>query len=233
MIRIHYFQHVPFEGIGYIDSHLKEKGLVLSGTRMYDEEVHFPSIDDFDALIVMGGPMGVHDEDTYPWLKDEKRLISEAIAAGKKLMGICLGAQLIAHCLGADVAPMGYREIGWFPVTPTPESILLPWFKELFHNNPTVFHWHGDRFDIPENAISLLSSKANSNQAFCYDNRVIGLQFHLEVTEPLLASMLEGAADELTESEYVQTSEEILSGKRHIPNCNQIMSAILKHWLEA
>lgn len=231
-MRIYYLQHVPFEGIGYMEYWLKEKGHVLTGIRMYDDEVLFPTVNDFDALIVMGGPMGVHDQNKYSWLNQEKRLISDAIAAGKRLLGICLGSQLIAHCLGADVSPMGYREIGWFPVTPTPESLQLPWFEELFHNNPTVFHWHGDRFDIPIDAVSLLSSEANANQAFCYDDRVIGLQFHLEVTPQLLASMLEGGSDELTESKYVQAFEKILSGKGYITNCNQIMSAILEHWLE-
>src|SRR5262245_15038627 len=118
-MQIHYFQHVPFEGLGYIETWLKENGHDISVTRFYESSYQLPPVSAIDALIVMGGPMGVYDEDKYAWLRDEKAFIEDCIRAGKRLLGICLGAQLLSVCLGAAVGAAPNKEIGWFPVKPT------------------------------------------------------------------------------------------------------------------
>lgn len=228
-MKVHYLQHVPFEGLGYIENWLTKNNHTISSTRFYESNYHLPEAGDIDFLIVMGGPMGVYDEDRFPWLTDEKALIRNCIQSGKRVMGICLGAQLIAECLGAKVDKAAHKEIGWFPVMPTQESKQLPWFYELFKDNPTVFHWHGDRFEIPNGGLNLLLSDANANQAFCYNENVIGLQFHLEVTEETVRLISENCADELCESPYIQTKGQIKAGTAvHAENCNRIMEGILR-----
>lgn len=226
-MRVHYLQHVPFEGLGYIEPWLKENNHHISATRFFEPDYHLPNIDDFDALIIMGGPMGVYDEHQYPWLKQEKSFIRYTLDAGKKTLGICLGAQLIAASLGAAVKAAPHKEIGWFSVQPTEESKALTWLHELFDDNPVVFHWHGDRFDIPQGAVNLLTSEANSNQAFLYKHHVLGLQFHLEVTDNTIAQMLEHAGDDLTYSTYVQAANEIEAGKSLVRGCNELMAEIM------
>lgn len=189
-MNIHYLQHVPFEGLGYIETWLIENNHEISLTRFYEPDYSLPSASEIDALIVMGGPMGVYDTEKHHWLEEEKALIKACLQAGKKVLGICLGAQLIADCLGAHINTAPHKEIGWFPVIPTEDSKEQSWLYELFQQNPVVFHWHGDRFEIPAGCLNLLSSEANTNQAFSYDENVIGLQFHLEVTAETITLML-------------------------------------------
>jgi GMP synthase-like glutamine amidotransferase len=190
-----------------------------------------PSVDAIDALIVMGGPMGVYDEHEYPWLVAEKAFIERCILSGKKVLGICLGAQLLSVCLGSEVHRASNKEIGWFPVAPTEASKGIPWLHELFMARPVVFHWHGDQFGIPETGLNLLLSAANSNQAFYYNERIIGLQFHLEVTEETLRQMVEHGVEELVDGTYIQTAEKIVSETGNIGASNQMMKAILECWL--
>lgn len=145
-MNIHYLQHVPFEDLGMIADWIDENGYHSRVSRLYQGEA-LPNVNDIDWLIVMGGPMGVYDEDQYPWLVDEKRCIERAIAKGRVVLGICLGAQLIANVLGARVYPHTRKEIGWFPITLTREGAQSPLFTEL--PSPfEVFHWHGDTFDL-------------------------------------------------------------------------------------
>ncbi|WP_298647952.1 type 1 glutamine amidotransferase [uncultured Proteiniphilum sp.] len=231
-MKVHYLQHVSFEGLGYIESWLTKNNHTLSSTGFYEPGYRLPEAGNIDALIVMGGPMGVYDEDRFPWLKEEKAFIKHCIQSGKKVLGICLGAQLIADCLGAKIGKAAYKEIGWFSVRSAEESRQLAWFHELFKSNPTVFHWHGDRFGIPNGGLNLLSSDANTNQAFYYNENVIGLQFHLEVTEETAGLMLENCTGEFSESLYVQTKEQIKAGTVYAENCNRIMSGVLQNLLE-
>lgn len=231
-MKIHYLQHVNFEGLGYIETWLKENNHSISVTRFYEPDNCLPSVSEIDALIIMGGSMGVYDDNAYAWLYKERIFIEDCIQSGKKVLGICLGAQLMAVCLGANVYTATNKEIGWFPVIPTEESKQVSWFYDLFKNNPTVFHWHGDKFEIPyDGSINLLSSEANTNQAFCYNENVIGLQFHLEVTEETTALMLENGASELVNKPHIQTVQEIQNGTKYIKQCNNIMSNILSNWL--
>jgi len=230
-MRVHYLQHVPFEGPGYIETWLKDTGHSILATRFYEAGYRLPDANAIDALIIMGGPMGVYDEHEYPWLIEEKAFIEECIQSGKRVLGICLGAQLTAVCLGAEVHPAPNKEIGWFPVIPTPSCKTIPWLYDLFRDEPSVFHWHGDQFDIPPGCIDLLSSAANSNQAFYYNEKVIGLQFHLEVTPATMQLMLDHGAVELTDAQYIQTAATITAETNHIKGCNRIMQAILDSWL--
>jgi GMP synthase-like glutamine amidotransferase len=231
-MKIHYLQHVPFERLGYIENVLTKMGHHISGTCFFNGDA-LPDLHAIDALIIMGGPMGVYDEAQYPWLRAEKDFIRRCIDQGKKVLGICLGAQLIAAALGATVRKAPHKEIGWYPVALTPAANALPWVHTWFSNNPTVFHWHGDRFDIPgAETHNLLSSTANDNQAYCYNEHVIGLQFHLEVNEALVHDMLHHGADDLTPAAYVQTAVEIKNNlPLHVAHCNRIMAAVLNNWL--
>ena len=228
--RIHYFQHVPFEGLGSIGEWISMNGHSLTVTKLF-ENADFPEISDIDWLIVMGGPMNVYDEEQFPWLKDEKRFIRQAIDAGKTVLGICLGSQLVSSALGAKVYKNRENEIGWFDI----ELTSLAQSGSLFFdmgNRIKVFHWHGDTFDLPENAILLASSDCTKNQAYVYKNKVLALQFHLEPTLDSLMEMIEGGRDEITTGEYVQTEKEVLKNKRLIEPGRKILFTLLTRLAE-
>lgn len=179
----------------------------------------------FDWLIVMGGPMSAADDAKHPWLVPEKRLIGDSIHAGKVVLGICLGAQLIASALGARVYPQRKKEIGWFPVRhvsapPAPVASLIP-------DGSIVFHWHGDTFDIPRGAIRLLRSDSCENQAFALGDRVLGLQFHLETTALTARDLIDNCRAEIVPDDYVQTEEVMLGDAGRFPALNGLMSAVL------
>lgn len=150
-IRIHYLQHVPFEGPAGIVKWARKKGHKLTGTHLYNYEV-LPHIDEFDFLVVMGGPMNIYEEGDYPWLKYEKQFIKDAIKNNKIVVGICLGAQLIADVLGGKVTKNSEREIGWLSVTFNSMASKYDFFKD-FPKEFYVFQWHGDTFStLPEGA---------------------------------------------------------------------------------
>lgn len=224
-IRLHYLQHVPFEGLGSIESWAKTNGHTVSSTQLHAGGA-LPSLEALDWLIVMGGPMGVHDDITFPWLVAEKRFIERAIATGKVVLGVCLGAQLIADVLGAKVYPNREKEIGWFPVDKTPEADNTRVFGK-FPSKLEVFHWHGDTFDLPTGAIHVTRSTACANQAFVYDDRVVGLQFHLETTRQSAEQLIENCANELVEGPFIQTADTMLSNSRRFDTINTVMAQLL------
>ena len=224
-LRIHYFQHVSFEGLGYIESWAKQNKHLLTATKFYETDI-LPNLLDFDWLIVMGGPMGVYDNNKFPWLVNEKEFIKEAIEAGKTVVGICLGAQLIASALGTNVYPNTKKEIGWFPLTKTNEGQSHNLLNDL-PDNFIAFHWHGDTFDLPEKAIHLLQTDICRNQAFLYKNNVLGLQFHLEITPLSLTSMTENCRHELVLDNYIQTEQEILKKIELCKIANNYLTCIL------
>lgn len=234
--RVHYLQHVDFEGPGYIETWLSENGFDCTATKFYEPLFRLPTPDDIDALIIMGGPMSVYDTSAYTWMKAEKDFIKCCIEAEKPVLGICLGAQLIADVLGAKVYKAPQKEIGWFPVTADTGlikkgSVSLE-FERLFRSKPTVFHWHGDQFELPNGCCNLLDSPANSNQAFSVEDKIIALQFHLEVNASGLALMIEEGSGEINlDAPYVQSKSLLLEGRRHIKACNKLMSRILNVWL--
>jgi GMP synthase-like glutamine amidotransferase len=208
-LRIHALLHVPFEGLGSIEQWITANGHHLSRTRLFAGE-ELPRSTAFDRLIIMGGPMNIYEEAQHPWLKAEKRLIREAIAAGKSVVGICLGAQLLADALGAPVFAGPHKEIGWLPITLTKagkHSDLLRGMPEYM----TVFHWHGDTFDIPPGAVHLAESEGCGSQAFLYDNRILGLQFHLESTPETVTQIVAHCRSELIPGTYIQSEADIVS----------------------
>lgn len=225
-MKIHHLQHVPFEGLGSMEAVLKEKGHQLSSTHLYSNQV-LPLVNDIDWLIIMGGPMGIYDEENHPWLKAEKKFIKDAIHSGKIVLGICLGAQLIADVLGARVYRNTHREIGWFDIRRSAEAEHTVLSKAL-PEQAEVFHWHGDTFDIPEGATLLTGSAACKNQGFIMDDRVVAFQFHMETTLESATALIDHCGDELDGSSYVQSKNEILSNPQRFSTINQIMTSVLE-----
>jgi len=225
-LQIHYLQHESYEGPGCIQDWAKKEGHFLSCTRLYDGETPPPPTH-VDLLIIMGGSMGTEDEAEYPWLVNEKQYIKETIAADKPVMGICLGAQLLAGVLGARVNRAKYKEIGWFPIRKT-EAGKASTLLQSMPDSLNVFHWHGDQFDIPLGCLSLAESDACPNQLFQFGDRVIGLQFHFEATAGSVSRMLEDAGEELEEpGPYVQTKSAVMSGLQYADQSNSVMSYLL------
>ena len=206
-MKTHYLQHVPFEGLGSIHTWLQSMRADVTVTKFFENPV-LPDVDDLDLLVIMGGPMSVNDEAGYPWLAAEKQFIRSAIENDKAVIGICLGAQLIAGAMGAAVYPNKEKEIGWFPVTGTQPDNAEEFFA--FPQELLVFHWHGETFDLPDGAMRLARSDACHNQAFQLGRRIIGMQFHLETTPGAARDIVHHCRDELQPSRYVQSEAEIL-----------------------
>ncbi len=207
-MKIHVLQHVPFENPGTILDWAKERHFSLGFTRFYVRD-KLPEQDDFDLLIIMGGPMNLADTIKHPWLEQEKAFLKKTLASGKKMLGICLGAQLLAEILGTEVYPNDQKEIGWFPLQKNKTSghEILNLFKE---KNLFAFHWHGDTFDLPEDARLLFSSEAARNQAFVWKDRIFALQFHWEVKPKNVQLLLKNSVADLTDGPFVQQPEEML-----------------------
>ncbi|MBV5280964.1 MAG: type 1 glutamine amidotransferase [Paludibacter sp.] len=226
-LKIHTLQHVQFEGLGCIEQWIAKKGHSVNYTRLYDKP-QFPTLNEFDWLIVMGGPMGVYDEAIYPWLREEKEFIRQAIESGKTVVGICLGSQLIAEVLGAKVYPNKQKEIGWFDIHKTEFAKRDPLLEQL-EEEFIVFHWHGDTFDLPAESERLFSSAVCLNQAFLYKKKVLGLQFHFEVTPHTLKEMIENGRNELVEDKTIQSATKILEQTNYFESNNQKMFRILDY----
>ena len=224
-LKIHTFMHVPYEGLGCIEKWITLKKHSITYSKFY-ENYSLPELSEIDWLIVMGGPMGVYDENIYPWLSEEKNYIKRAIDSGKTVLGICLGSQLIADVLGAKVYPNKQKEIGWFNLSLTKVGQQHPILKD-FENSFPVFHWHGDTFDLPSESIQLFQSEITKNQGFLYHEKVLGLQFHFEVTVQSLTNMVSNGMSELVENESIQSSESILAQTSDIESNNQKMYSIL------
>ena len=223
-MRAHYLQHVPFEGLGSIESWLQKSGYEITSTKLFDGP-DFPDLRKIDFLVVMGGPMSVNDEDKFPWLLAEKQFIWDTIAKNKPVLGICLGAQLIANVLGARVYPNKTKEIGWFPIYGI-ETNNKSIFE--FPASIKVFQWHGETFDLPAGAVRLAKSDVCENQAFQAGMSVIGLQFHLETTPEAARALVFNCSDELVKAPYIQTDQEIMSaGTETFQSINHLMGDVL------
>lgn len=262
-MNIHWLQHVEFEGLGCIEPWLEENGHDVSCTRLWagdslpplgkEEQALTQSVPmggKIDGLIVMGGPMGITDDEQYPWLPAEKTFIKEAIDQELPVLGICLGAQLIADVLGSRVWKNEHKEIGFFPIIGKQlrcGTALRDAWASFFPNlgkpnlksgtagskhwkNQTVFHWHGDTFDIPDGAVRLASSEATENQAFLYKENVLALQFHLETTEESLLQLYKNASDEIEDAPFIQPLEANalrLANENVLTPCNDLMRKLL------
>ncbi|WP_456407402.1 type 1 glutamine amidotransferase [Caldithrix abyssi] len=228
-MRVHFLQHVPFETPGILTEALKDRA-DISFTRFFNDEV-LPRTSDLDLLVVMGGPMSVHDESVFSWLKDEKRFVENVIKQGKSVLGICLGAQLIAEVLGARVFKGAHREIGWFDITRTPE-VASSSFAHFWPETITAFHWHGEMFEIPLGAQRIAYSQACENQGFIFEERVVALQFHLEVTPQLIAGLLAHGANEMEAGAYVQSAQEIRQKMALCRPANALMRRVVEEMAE-
>lgn len=229
--RIHLFQHDPTVGPGYIASWLRQKGFGFSTTRFFMDEP-LPQVKQFDWLIILGGSMGVYDYDRYPWLYEEKRRIEQAINQCTIVLGICLGAQLIAEVMGARIFKTRCPEIGWHPVELSKESKATPLLRAV-PRKFTTFHWHEDAFDLPDGSIRLGSSRGCLNQGFVFADRVIGLQFHPETLLEDVRIYVEQARHErfngARECVYVQTSEQILAMEENYNCMHRALGQILEN----
>jgi GMP synthase-like glutamine amidotransferase len=224
-MRAHCLMNIFFEGPGYISDWMDQHGHSMVIWRLY-EDPSLPDPEEVDMLVVMGGPMNIYEEDKYPYLAGEKDLIHACIREHKYVIGICLGAQLMADALGEKVFKNSEKEIGWFPVHTDGENAdheILSVFPENF----TPFHWHGETFGIPVDARKLGSSDACMNQGFLYGDHVLALQFHLEITPHIVEDLLQYAARDMTPGEYVQTAGEIRDGLEHCPTNRAVLFQLL------
>ena len=212
-MKVHFVEHVLFEYPGYLVDWATAQGHSISYTKLYETK-QFPETAMFDLLVILGGPMGVYEEAIFPWLKEEKIFIQKAIAADKKVLGICLGSQLIAEVLGSKVYPHQLKEIGWWPIEKVQNHCLI----EQLPQHMTVFHWHGDTFDLPNGAVHLFRSAGCEQQGFIVGKNVAGLQFHMEVKEDLLLGMTAHERDELVPEKFVQSEKNIHDGIRVYAN---------------
>ncbi len=246
-MKLHWLQHVPFEGLGIIEDWASAQGAELACTRLFADEP-LPALKAFDGLIVMGGPMGIHDHNKFPWLPAEKQFIKAAIDASKTVLGICLGAQLIADALGARVYPGPQKEIGWFPIrrvdgasssvqekqrvlsqpTGARSSIYIQ-SPKLLPPELTAFHWHGDTFDLPAGSTPLASSEACKNQGFIHNNRVVGLQFHMETTPESMDALIENGRGELIDgAPCPPPAEQLRAGLSNLEHLHAAMRHVLE-----
>jgi GMP synthase-like glutamine amidotransferase len=228
-MKIHYFQHVPYEGLGNIEDWIKAGKHALSRTRFYAAD-SLPNQEEVDSLIIMGGPMGAYEDKKYPWLTAEKQFIRQTIDAGKKVLGICLGAQLIATVLGAKVYPQVHKEIGWFKLKLTDEGMESKFFQGFPVEFP-AFHWHADTFSFPRGAHRLAETAACRNQAFCYGDKVLGLQFHLDVLRENIEEWIDNGRAHLVKAPYIQTTEQMLAADSDFEKIQKYMYKLLNHFL--
>jgi len=229
-MRIHTIEHAPFEGPAAIADYAEAHGHPLARTRMFAGDP-LPAPGTVDLLAVMGGPMSVHDEADHPWLAVEKRYIAAAVDAGVRVLGVCLGAQLLATVLGGQVTANPAREIGWHPVQLTAPGELSPAFAGFPARFP-AFHWHGETFSTPPGASRTAFSDACANQAFAVGARLVGLQFHLETTPGSMGALIDNAEPiDLVPAPYVQTPEQMRETTVHFGVLEGLLEKLLRNML--
>ena len=217
-MRIHVLQHVAFEGPAAIEDWARRSGHVITRSRL-DNAEPLPALTAFDLLVVMGGPMSVNDEHLHPWLKEEKALVRGAIASGRAVLGVCLGAQMIAAAMGARVYRGTEKEIGWFPV----RRVTTTGAGALFTQTFTPLHWHGETFDLPAQAVRLAETDAVPNQAFQL-GPAIGLQFHLEATPESVQQLVDNAAHDIESGKpFQQPPSELLAQTPQASSAAQVI----------
>ena len=229
-MKIHILQHSALNTLGTIEEYARTKNHPLESTRFYETKTP-PALDSFDLLIIMGGPMGIYDYEENPWLRDEKAFIKQAIEAGKPVLGICLGAQLLADVLGARVYENGHMEMGWFPIKAAAVENKPEFFKGL-PEEITVFHWHSRTFDLPAGAVHIFRSEGCKNQGFIYEGRVVALQFHPEVTDERIKSMIGRFGLEIGSGPFIQKKEEMLGQEEYLAGTKEFMFTVLDKFKE-
>lgn len=221
MAKILVLQHVKSEGLGIIGKTIGQKGIEADFVRIFRRDRISGSIQGYDGLIVLGGPMGVYEDDVYPFIKDEIALIKNAMKSNIPILGICLGAQLLAKAAGADVYKGKKKEIGWYDVELTDEGKADSLFVGL-PDEFTVFQWHGDTFDMPDGCKCLASSKLFPHQIIKVGKNAYGLQFHLEVTEEMIREWICVNDSELASvRSHIDPDKIVKSTSGHIKTINR------------
>jgi len=222
MMRMAVLQHVKFEGPAAIADWASRREFAVRIFHLY-RDATLPSLSDFDMLTVLGGPMSANDDAQHGWLGPELALVRDAMAADKVVLGICLGAQIIAKALGARVYPGSAREIGWFSVQRVGSHPFFDGLPDSF----AAFHWHGETFDLPRGATLLAKSKITKAQAFAVGQRVLGLQFHMEATEESVRALLKCAAHEIRHGTFEQEPGTILAGLNQCASLRPLLDTTL------
>ncbi len=225
-MRLHSLQHEPIETPGNILKWAQEHGFSVSCTRLYLDE-NLPGLDEFDWLVIMGGSMSVNDESRYRWLAPEKMFLDKAVNSGKRVLGVCLGAQLVANALGGRVFSNRYKELGWFPIKLSPVGLIDPVCRNL-PSEVEMFHWHGETFELPAGAIHLAESDGCANQAFRYGKNILAWQFHPEVTAEMVQAFVAEGSQELSDGLYIQKADDILACRGKAAR----MEPVLNQWLD-
>ena len=227
-------QHVAHEILGTLNPLLKRAGFRIRYVNFARHPDARPTLDGYDGLIVLGGPMSVNDSNRLPHLVTELKLIEEALRRELPILGICLGAQLIAKTLGASVYPTREKEIGWYDVSPTTEAARDPLLTPL-QKTEKIFQWHGETFDIPNSTRHLAFSSLCANQAFRYGTKVYGFQFHMEVDAPMIHRWLKVPENqkEISALRGDHHIEEIYGETpRHMPRLGEISERVFNGFIE-
>jgi GMP synthase (glutamine-hydrolysing) len=190
MTRLLVVQHVAHERLGTLEPAFKAAGCALQALDASSPKTVWPSPGEFDGVVVMGGPQSVYATAKYPWIRQELAFLRGVIKTERPVLGVCLGAQLLAAALGAAVTPAPQKEIGWYPLMREPGADGDPLFGR-FGQTETVFQWHGDTFALPKGAVRLASSPLCPEQGFRYRDHVYALQFHVEVTEAMIRAWMQ------------------------------------------
>ena len=228
-MRIHLFQHVEYNDRAFIPEWMAGQGHELVRV-MVPQVSRLPDADDIDALIIAGGPMSVWDVRQHSWLAREKKLLSELLEQNKPVLGICLGAQMIAEQLGVTVKPSNHLNIGWYPIVLN-EQIDSTWLANVLPSQFNSFFWHGDHFELPADAVPLATASSNASQGFVW-KRSIALQFHLEVTPQWARHLVTRDSDQLVPAPNVQSAQTILAKPAELYRRNNVlMSSLLERWL--
>jgi GMP synthase (glutamine-hydrolysing) len=225
--------HIAFENLGSLDQPLRARGFEIESIDVATARFPLPQAESCDLLVVLGGPIGVYDQQDYPFLKDETACIGQRLATRKPILGICLGAQLMAAALGSRVYPgKNGAEIGWSPIRATQKTTTPAWFAPLLEPGVSVFHWHGDTFDLPSGARPLAQSARYANQAFAVENFALGLQFHPEVSAIALERWYVGHACELHHAGIPAASLR-QAAREHAPALEATATRFWKLWLDS
>ena len=221
-------RHVAFEDLGSFESDLSSLGYSIRYVEAYSRDLEGLDFERPELVVVLGGPIGVYEQKTYPFLRTELELLRRRIKANRPTIGICLGCQLIAEALGGKVHPGHVKEIGWGRVNLTEAGLAGP-LKYL--SGTSVLHWHGDTFTLPDGAQLLASTDEYPNQAFALGNHVLALQFHLEVTKAGLESWFIGHACEIGHTPGIDVEQLRIKTSQNAQTLSQAASKILTDWL--
>ena len=230
MSRIIVLQHTPFETLGTIEDALAGSKMVAHEIQSYAGELVPSRMESAAGLILMGGPQSVYQQGEYPYLRDEINLIDDALRAGKPVLGVCLGSQLMAAALGAPVTRGSKKELGWHPLALSDAAAEDSLFKGISRSF-IGFHWHGDIFGLPKGAVALASSDVTEFQAFRYGEKAYGFLFHMEITKPLIKEMAEAFPNEL-KTAGVSARQVLADTEKHFPVLEAIGKTVFTRWVQ-